>query len=111
MSSEEFKDLAWGLVYGKLSAEERELALHLVSQDPEFLEALKMELELKQRLAHLKRAMPEEAKERVYAAITGSRSQVLVTAVLKTVLETTLPRMLWPVLQILERSVFAGEQQ
>jgi len=107
---EDYSELAWGLIYGKLSDGERQLALRLTATDPEFLEVLRLELALQKELARLKAAMPEAVKQRVYSSLRGSGSRVLVQEVLRTVLEEALPQMLWPVMKILERSVLASEQ-
>lgn len=106
---EKYMDLAWGLLYDTLSPEERALALRLAASEPAFLEALQLELALKKELTKLKTPIPEGVKLRVYAKIRGTMGQALYRAVLRTVLETTMPKMLGWVMQIFERSVFVSE--
>lgn len=107
---EDYADLAWGLLHGSLAEGEKRLALQLVASDPEFGEALKLEIALAKELEQLKASMPPAAKRQVYSALQETVAQEMFKAVLGSVLQTTLPRLAWPVWQIFERSVLVGEQ-
>lgn len=106
---EDFADLACGFIQNTLSAKERRRVQGLVLHNPEFLEVLKLELSLKNNAAPLKQRIPDSLKKRVYSNITTCTNRLLCKKVLQTVLEATLPAITGPVLQLLERSVFANE--
>ncbi|MDI9441523.1 MAG: hypothetical protein GX101_07270 [Firmicutes bacterium] len=107
---EEYMDLALGLLQDTLAPDEKKRALLLIESDREFLAVLQLELALKNELASLKTPLPEGEKKQLYLKIKGSVGQVLYKAVLHTVLNAVMPKMLWPVMRIFERSVFANEQ-
>lgn len=107
---EDFADLACGLIQNTLSAEKKSQVQRLVMESPEFLEALKLELALKNKVASLKEPLSDSAKLRVYVSIADRSHELLCKKVFQTVLQATLPRITWPVLGLLERSVFANEQ-
>ncbi len=102
-------DLALRFVLGTLSDQEKYVVQELIMNSPAFLEALKLELALAKNAALLKQPISDSRKKRVYSNITVSTSVALCKGIFQTVLEFTMPQVAWPVLQLLERSVFANE--
>ncbi len=109
--NEYFADLALGYIQNTLSTEEKHLAQELVLDSPEFLEALKVEINLKNRMTSLKRPLPAPLEERVYASVfsTSKLEGPLYKKVMQTVVEATLPNMVRPIYQLFQRSVLANE--
>lgn len=56
-----------------MSAEKKIIVQQLIVSDPEFLQALKIELTLKKQLATFKQPLPLTVMDRVYANITQQR--------------------------------------
>ncbi len=111
LKSENYHELAIDFLQDNLTGEKKEIVQQLVINDPEFLKALKIELTLKKQLETLKQPLSLQVRDRLYANITQERITVVYEQVVNTVLEATLPNMVWTVFKLLKRSVYVNEQQ
>ncbi len=106
---EYFADLALGYIQNTLSVKERHLVQEFVLNSPEFLEVLKDEIALKNQMKLLKRPIPGTVKHHTFSRISCNFEQKSYKEVLETVLKATLPKMMWPVYQLFQRSVLVNE--
>ncbi len=102
-------DLACGFIQNTLPPEEKRQVHELIMHSPKFLELLKFELAVMIKTTSLKQTIPDSLKIKVYSKITSPTYDVFYKKMFHTVLETTLPAITWPVLQIMKRSVLANE--
>ncbi|HHY10076.1 MAG TPA: hypothetical protein GX528_05870 [Firmicutes bacterium] len=104
-----YEDLALGCLQRSLGDSEKRLVQRLIMEDALFLAVLKEEIELKRKFAALKTPLPPAVKTRIGRNIVEAQNERVYTEILKPVLEATMPAVLSPFLQLLQRSVLVHE--
>lgn len=101
-----YADLALRFLQHSLDSQEKQTVQRLIMESAQFKEVLKEEIALKRKLQTLKKTLPSEVKARIHIR---TKNKLAYAQLLKPVLEATLPEILRPFLQLLQRRVFVHE--